>query len=205
MKKKYKSQSSVADGARYVAGTEDADRYAETGSGGGEDDTVTSKRLLDRILDEPAGADPRINADALYRTYERRFTEQAQKAADNAFGLATRRTGGYGSSYAAGAAALAYDEYMRGLDDAVGQAQDRALQWEKYRSDRQYKALEAANAMEKNAYQRERDEKSDRKEAFSQATAAASLRATPTCARSSTTACSSATSTRTTTRRLPAR
>ena len=75
------------------------------------EETLTGLRqdLLDRLMNAPA-ADFDINADRLYNQYRELYTKNASLAADHAFGLASARTGGYGSSYAASAAAAAYDK-----------------------------------------------------------------------------------------------
>mgnify|MGYP007101867622 CR=1 FL=1 len=122
------------------------------------DETLTGFRqeLLDGLMNAPA-ADFDINADKLYNQYRDMYTKNASLAAENAYGLASAYTGGYGNSYAASAASAAYDRYMEGLTDRaleIGQARNAR---EQAARDDVYKRLNTVNALESADYARHRD------------------------------------------------
>lgn len=81
-----------------------------------------SENKLGRLFSLTSSAD----AGELYAKYRDRYADGARKAAENAFGIASSYTGGYGNTYASSAAAAAYEKYMSGLSGEVADAQDRA-------------------------------------------------------------------------------
>lgn len=119
-----------------------------------------SRAALDRILSAPAYRYDR-EEDPLYRQYRDDYERMGGLAAENAYGLASARTGGYGSSYASTVAADAYDYYMRQLaakGEALEQkAYDRAADERK----ELYRQLEAVGQWEDRLYDRQRDEEND--------------------------------------------
>ncbi len=113
--------------------------------------------ILDRLMNEPAAADFDINTDRLYNQYREMYEKNASLAAENAFGLASASTGGYGNSYAASAAAAAYGKYMEGLTDRalqIGEASRK--QQESDRADL-YRRLNAVSDLETEDYSRFQD------------------------------------------------
>ncbi len=139
---------------REEAGKESAGAYAYR-----PDETLTglSDDILDRLMNEPAGGSFDINTDALYRQYRDLYTKNASLAAENVFGLAGARTGGYGSSYAASAAAAAYDKYMEGLADRAMEIEDASRKRQEGERAELYRRLNAVNALEQTDYDRYRN------------------------------------------------
>ena len=128
------------------------------------EDALMSRELMDRLMTMPDFGYDR-EEDPLYRQYRDMYERAGEKAAENAFGLAASYTGGYGNTYAASAANDAYAMYMDRLA-AKGEALEQQA-YDRYRDDRSdlYRRLEAAAALEKEsydrAYQQERDRKDD--------------------------------------------
>lgn len=124
------------------------------------EDTVMSRELMDRLMNMPDFGYTQ-EEDPRYRQYRDMYERAGEKAAENAFGLAARYTGGYGSTYAATAANDAYAMYMDRLA-AKGEALEQQA-YDRYRDDRAdlYRRLEAAQKLEDRDYDRERDEKED--------------------------------------------
>lgn len=67
-------------------------------------------------------------ADPVYQQYEAAYTKQGQRAAQDAYGQTAARTGGYGSSYAATAAAQAENYYMSELAAKIPELYDAAYE-----------------------------------------------------------------------------
>lgn len=65
-------------------------------------------------------------SDPVYQQYEAQYTKQGQRAAQDAYGEAAARTGGYGSSYAATAATQANNYYMSELASKIPALYDAA-------------------------------------------------------------------------------
>ena len=137
----------------------------------GGDVLPISGEALDRLMEATSFSyDP--EEDPLYRQFRELYERQGSLAAENAYGLAGRYTGGYGSSYAATAANDAYAMYMDKLaakgaeleQKAYDRAADgRAELYRLYTTARDYedalygRGLDEANA----AYDRERDAADD--------------------------------------------
>lgn len=68
-----------------------------------------------------------VNEDALYSQLKDVYASQAKLAAEDATARATALTGGYGSTYAATAGSQAYNEHMKGLEDAIPDLYSAAL------------------------------------------------------------------------------
>lgn len=89
------------------------------------DEVLMAKEKLD-ALSAYAGAGSDANGGRLYNYYRDIYSDGARKAAQNAFGLASRYTGGYGNTYASAAAAAAYDQFADGIYDRLEDANERA-------------------------------------------------------------------------------
>ena len=113
--------------------------------------------LLDRLV-SGADSDLQVNADRLYSQYKDMYAQNASLAAENAYGLASANTGGYGSSYAASAASQAYRRYMEGLTDRAQSIRAQALEEQKAAFDLTAKALNAVNDNEDREYGRYLDD-----------------------------------------------
>lgn len=99
---------------------------AESGSGNG---SLLHQTVLDRLLKNalaaPTATGTRVsNISRLYDDYFGLYSAGAAAAAENAYGLASARTGGYGNSYASSAASTAFDSYMRGVSDRYLELED---------------------------------------------------------------------------------
>ena len=136
--------------------------------------TALSKEILNSLLDR-ADAGFQVDGAALYDSYKDRFSQGAADAAENAYGLAARYTGGYGSSYGAQAARAAYQDYMQGLDDAVTAAEERQYQRRKAENDNLFTLLRTVDSLEQKEYDRGRDAVSDREKALADAYNAAKI------------------------------
>lgn len=88
-----------------------------------------SREAREKYFDNEFSYDP--EKDELYRQYKERYIEGGQNAADDAIARSAMRTGGMASSYATTAGALAYQDYMKGLNDKIPELSELAYQkWE---------------------------------------------------------------------------
>lgn len=110
--------------------------------------------------------------DPLYRSYAERYVQNGRMAMRDTQGAAAALTGGYGSSYAQAAGQQQYDEYLRGLAEAMPQLYEQAYQ--QYRD--QGQALRDAYDLNwqrrEDDYQRGRDALDDQRYEDQQAAAA---------------------------------
>ena len=68
-----------------------------------------------------------LNGDALYQQYKDRYAQQANMAMNDAIGMASTMTGGYGNSYAQSVGQQMYQKEMQGLNDIVPELYQMAL------------------------------------------------------------------------------
>ena len=113
--------------------------------------------ILDRLMNEPAAGSFDINTDRLYAQYRDMYTKNAALAAENAFGLASAKTGGYGSSYAASAASAAYGKYMEGLTEKALEIEEASRKQAEAERAQLTGQLNVLNALEKEDYNRFQD------------------------------------------------
>ena len=105
--------------------------------------TRISEGLLDRLMTEREyGYD--FNADPLFRQYRELYEKAGSRAAENAYGLASAYTGGYGNTYASTVAGDAYALYMDKLAAKGAELEQKA--YDRYRDARAdlYKQYAAA-------------------------------------------------------------
>ena len=155
-----KEQDMAADMDRDGKITPEDARLAPDGVEVPDPATELSRTLLDRLMNEKAfGYD--FDADPLYRQYRDMYETAGGRAAENAYGLASSYTGGYGSSYAATAANDAYALYMDKLAAKGAELEQKA--YDRYRDARTdlYKQYAAAGELEDRQYARDRDMKED--------------------------------------------
>ena len=122
--------------------------------------TRMSADLLDKLLTmQDYSYD--LDSDPLYGYYREMYEKAGSRAAENAFGLASAYTGGYGSSYASTVANDAYALYMDKLA-AKGAALEQQA-YDRYRDARSdlYRQYLAAAELEDRQYGRDRDMKED--------------------------------------------
>jgi hypothetical protein len=119
-----------------------------------EKTAAAREAVLSGLLENGGETGLNINADKLYNQYRELYEKNAQASAENAYGLASRNTGGYGSSYAASAAAAAYNSFMEGLTDRALDIE--RLNLEKHAAGRedQLDTLAALNERDKTDYAR---------------------------------------------------
>lgn len=98
-----------------------AQTYSD-GGGNNTDSALMDTGKLDALLGASEIYDT-SSGEQLYTYYRDMYSDAAAKASENAFGLASANTGGYGSTYAASAARSAYDRYMK---DFYGAYEDAA-------------------------------------------------------------------------------
>lgn len=132
MKKKYSS----GDLYKMSLGQLKAKYDADLNSDGTVDQTDVS--LSKNSVNEPVMAEDKLKKlmslsggalsdnDSLYTYYRNKYVDGASLAAENAYGLASSHTGGYGSTYASSAAAGAYEKYMAGLYDKLEDVNEKA-------------------------------------------------------------------------------
>lgn len=94
--------------------------------------------------------------DELYKTMyanaEKTYTQNAQKAMQNAMANAAALNGGYGSSYVQTAGQQAYNDYMTGLNDVSNQLLELAYgQWQD-KLNAQYQQLSALRGLDSDAF-----------------------------------------------------
>ena len=119
-----------------------------------------SQELLDRLMStQEYGYD--YNADPLYRQYKEMYENAGSRAAENAYGLASAFTGGYGSSYASTVANDAYALYMDKLAAKGAELEQKAYDRAQDSRADLYRLFSAAKAYEDGQYDRERDLKED--------------------------------------------
>lgn len=95
-----------------------------------------------------------FNADPVYHQYRERFEDQGKMAMHDTIAASAAMTGGYGNSYGATAGSLAYQQYLKGLNDIVPSLQDSA--YNKYTNDtnNMYNRLSMMQTEEDRAYNR---------------------------------------------------
>lgn len=123
-----------------------------------DEKTAGMKETLLSQLAAQSAEGLQVNADLLYDQYRRRYARSAALAADNVYGLAARSTGGYGNSWAASAAAAAYDQVMEGLADRGAEIDRLALNARQSA----FENLQNAYTAVKNAEQQDYDRYQDR-------------------------------------------
>lgn len=114
------------------------------------------KDLYDKISNKPSfefNYNP--SDDALYNQYLDRYQQLGKQAMRDTMGQAAALTGGYGSSYGQGVAQQAYDRYIQGANDKLGEMADRAysIQYQQYQDEndalkQQYGMLNDLEAMD---------------------------------------------------------
>lgn len=122
--------------------------------------TGLSDSVLNKII-ETTNNTPNYNAEEIYNNYKDYYTKTAQKASENAYGLASSLTGGYGNSYASSAASAAYESYMNELSKKKKEIDDTAYERARDKITDYYNLLSAARNQEKTDYDIYRDDVSD--------------------------------------------
>jgi hypothetical protein len=95
--------------------------------------------------------------DPLYRVAADRAIQNGRLAMRDTMGQAASLTGGYGSSYAQGVGQQRYDEYLRGLADAVPEYYRLAFQQYQAQGDALRDAYGLARQRDQDAYARQQD------------------------------------------------
>ena len=141
-----------------------ADEKKKTGyqSAWQEQLTDTVGRILNR---EKFSYD--VNADALYKQYKDRYTQQGRQAMMDTIGQAQAMTGGYGNSYAQTVGQQTYQGYMQGLTDKIPTLYQIAL--DKYTNEGNQLLNNASLMMQQDDidYGRYRDQLADQETAYS--------------------------------------
>ena len=119
-----------------------------------EKTAAAREALLSELMENSGATGLNINADKLYNEYRELYEKNAQASAENAYGLASRNTGGYGSSYAASAAAAAYNSYMEGLTDRALDIERLNLEKHSAGQEDRLDTLAALNERDKTDYAR---------------------------------------------------
>lgn len=93
------------------------------------------EKELNALLDDLLGGSFQYDytQDPVYQQYAAEYTREGDRAAENAYGIAASRTGGYGSSYAVTAATQANNVYRSALADKVPELYQAA--YERYADD----------------------------------------------------------------------
>ena len=131
-------------------------RLAQDGVDVPDPSLVMSRTALDRLMNAPSFRYDG-ESDPAFQRYREMYEAAGSRAAEDAFGLASTHTGGYGSSYASTAANDAYALYMDKLAAKSGELEQQA--YDRYRDERSdlYRQLEAAKDQEDRAYARDLD------------------------------------------------
>ena len=109
--------------------------------------SLMSEDIVDSIIEKSSGIDYGINADPVYKYYSDYYKNEGRKNAEDAMGLASSLTGGYGNSYGMTLAGKAMAEagekaYEKGLE-----LEERAYERNKDELDGLYKLLGALGDM----------------------------------------------------------
>lgn len=113
-----------------------------------------SGELLEKILASDTDSD--FDGEAIYNSYKQLYEKQADSAAEDVFGLAANKTGGYGNSYGATAAAKVYSEYADKLADKKSEIEQTAHDRQQENTENLYKQYELASDYEDRAADREK-------------------------------------------------
>lgn len=102
-----------------------------------------------------------FNADPLYNQYKDRYQDQGKMAMMDTQAESAALSGGYGNSYGVTAGNLAYQNYLKGLNDIIPDLHDSA--YNKYSQEGQdmYNKLNAYQTAESQAYNRYQQELSN--------------------------------------------
>ena len=102
-----------------------------------------------------------FNADPLYNQYKDRYQDQGKMAMMDTQAESAALSGGYGNSYGVTAGSLAYQNYLKGLNDIIPDLHDSA--YNKYSQEGQdmYNRLNAYQTAESQAYNRYQHELSN--------------------------------------------
>lgn len=153
-KRKKREQETVGAGpAAPQSGTRQGSRQPPDPPQYDDGYSLMAKELLDRIY-EASFSESGFGSDGIYEELRESYEKEAEKAAENIFGLASTHTGGYGNSYAASAAAAAFEEYDGRLREAAARERESA---EKRRTDGLYRLLDAVRESDDREYKRYRD------------------------------------------------
>lgn len=99
--------------------------------------------------------------DPLYQQYVDKYVQGGRLAMRDSMGQAAALTGGYGSSYGQAAGQQQYNEYMRGLADAMPELYGQAYDRYEAEGDRMLQNYQLLGELSDQEYSRYRDEYSD--------------------------------------------
>lgn len=127
---------------------------AETKKKNNKNGQEISGEILDKILASDSSAD--FDGEALYNSYKQLYDRQADSAAEDVFGLAANKTGGYGNSYGATSAAKVYSEFADKLADKKSEIEQTAHDRQQEQKEDLYKQYELTSDYEDRAEDREK-------------------------------------------------
>ena len=114
------------------------------------------KDLVNRIMNrEEFNYD--MNGDALYQQYKDKYTAQAQLGMEDAIGMASAMTGGYGNSYAQSVGQQMYAKEMQNLNDVIPELYQMALDQYNREGQDLYDQLSTMTNLDNTEYGRYRD------------------------------------------------
>lgn len=125
---------------------------------------MTNQQKIDDIIDKILNREKfefDLNGNALYNQYKDSATRQGKLAAEDAIGMASAMTGGYGNSYAQSVGQQAYQAQLENLNDIVPELYQMA--YDKYNMEGQdlYNQYSILGEREKLEYDRYRDKVRD--------------------------------------------
>lgn len=113
-----------------------------------------SGEILGKILAAEPPAD--FDGEEVYNSYKKLYEKQAASAAEDVFGLAANKTGGYGNSYGATAAEGVYSAYADKLAEKAAEIEKTAYERQRDNAETLYKQYELASDYEDRASAREK-------------------------------------------------
>lgn len=102
-----------------------------------------------------------FNADPVYQQYRERYQDQGKLAMQDTAAASAALTGGYGNSYGATAGNLAYQGYLKGLNDLIPGLKDSAYNIYANETSDMYNRLGAMQAEEDRAIARYNQQRQD--------------------------------------------
>ena len=110
-------------------------RYSIRESNGlrGDESPVMAQNVLDKLINRTGSFSYDVSGDPLYRKYRDMYRSEGKTAAEDILGLSASLTGGWGNSYGTKAAQSVYGQYMKKADEKADELEKQA--YDRYRDE----------------------------------------------------------------------